>query len=663
VSVLDPSTTAETDATAAATRAPASAGATSRGGAGPDGRPGARARALRAGRLGTVVVLVIGLLTAGLSRMWAMALQERAEQTGPSAGGVTNAGRGATLAGLDSFTLALLLGGLRGPLVMFLWVSSEAQKNEKDLEAFDTKVELIRLLQPEFDTVHLFQIWNKAYNISAQLPSLPHKYAVILDALDYAKNVDAERPNDLNILAAMGALYSDKLGGAIGDKEYYIRRVREDTRYRPEVSGPRRARAARQRHDSILDPDGNLRPGLVRALRPRPDNLVARIVVPADLEPALRAAAREAGVALPPAPEAGAADTGGRGSGRVRRIVLNVPQGDADKLRLLYYPAEARYIDADWITGAELQGLERYQPYPDGLSPQALGYAYTKRAQLLMALTGQRPLQSSTGVVDSRPGLALRDWAEEEWQRAIEAELRAFGKEIPSGRQQMEIPTADIPLATPPVAPSEIDLAMYHYQMTVRVARDAKAEYTRHLLNPENYINKYMDYSSHIDHLSGAQFMAAGDYDFLRAMKAASPAERRAALEQAAIGYRNAITWYQHMDLKYYIPQEYVQKFYPPGFTRADLDKLRIEAMRFEDISRASEMSRATMQLGAIHVAALTQMRGAGASQDDVEEYLKNINRASARTKQIAQVLAQHDAAPPATQPSSAEDTPAGGTQ
>ena len=84
-------------------------------------------------------------------------------------------------------------------------------------------------------------------------------------------------------------------------------------------------------------------------------------------------------------------------------VVLTVPQADADKLKALYYPADVRYIDADWITGAELQNLDHYQPYPYGVSPLALGYSYAKRAQLLMELTGQRPLQSSNGVVDSRP--------------------------------------------------------------------------------------------------------------------------------------------------------------------------------------------------------------------------------------------------------------------
>jgi energy-coupling factor transporter ATP-binding protein EcfA2 len=65
----------------------------------------------------------------------------------------------------------VVLGGLRGPLVMILWTSSEGQKAERELEDFDTKVEWIRLLQPEFDSVHIFQVWNKAYNISVQMAS------------------------------------------------------------------------------------------------------------------------------------------------------------------------------------------------------------------------------------------------------------------------------------------------------------------------------------------------------------------------------------------------------------------------------------------------------------------------------------------------------------
>src|SRR5439155_20618812 len=133
-----------------------------------------------------------------------------------------------SLANMNSFALALLLGGLRGPLVMVLWTSSESQKNEKDIEGFDTKVEWIRLLQPEFDTVHIFQVWNKAYNISVQMASLANKYATILDAIDYAQRVEAGRPNNINMVYAIAGIYFDKLGSS-SEKPYYRKRVREET--------------------------------------------------------------------------------------------------------------------------------------------------------------------------------------------------------------------------------------------------------------------------------------------------------------------------------------------------------------------------------------------------------------------------------------------------
>src|SRR2546423_6926951 len=125
------------------------------------------------------------------------------------------------MAGMDSFALGLILGGLRGPLVMFLWTSIESQKTEKNLENIDTKIELVRMLQPEFASVHIFQIWNKAYNLSVQVASLPNKYSMILSALDYARSVDAEQPDNINLLVAMGETYFQKLGGS-AEKNYYI---------------------------------------------------------------------------------------------------------------------------------------------------------------------------------------------------------------------------------------------------------------------------------------------------------------------------------------------------------------------------------------------------------------------------------------------------------
>ena len=111
------------------------------------------------------------------------------------------------MSNMSSDAIALATGWMRGPLVMMLWISSESQKADKNLEDFDTKVEWIRMLQPEFDSVHMFQIWNKAYNISVQMASLANKYTTILDALDYADKVNRQRPNDINIIVAVADIY------------------------------------------------------------------------------------------------------------------------------------------------------------------------------------------------------------------------------------------------------------------------------------------------------------------------------------------------------------------------------------------------------------------------------------------------------------------------
>src|SRR3954466_7090866 len=159
----------------------------------------------RARRVPIVVLLLVALIATGFTR----SLADAKRTAGQSLGSMGASGGGSQLSRMNSFALALLLGGLRGPLVMILWTSSEAQKSERNLEDFDTKVEWIRLLQPEFDSVHIFQVWNKAYNISVQMASLANKYATILDAVDYAQRVEAGRPNNINMIYSIAGIYFD----------------------------------------------------------------------------------------------------------------------------------------------------------------------------------------------------------------------------------------------------------------------------------------------------------------------------------------------------------------------------------------------------------------------------------------------------------------------
>ncbi|QOV91814.1 hypothetical protein [Humisphaera borealis] len=518
----------------------------------------------RLGRLGIVGLLILGLVISGLSRQWAMGLQRQAYMAGPyapsegaGADDTSAAGTaGPTLGSLDSYFLILLLGGLRGPLVMFLWTSSESQKNERDLEDFDTKVELIRLLQPEFDSVHIFQMWNKAYNISAQIASLPNKYAIILDAVEYGRKVDKSRPNNLNILLELNKIFQHKLGSTAGDSIYYTRQVRADSKWRESTGDS--VGALNQRMPPVLDKDGRVLAPLVKPRSPRPTDMTTRIALLTSDIPALKAAAATAGVSLPDGQLSPPAGT--------KELVIAVPESTALKIEpLLYRHIGIRFVYADWNDGSDLQYLKRYEPYPDGVSPLALGFNYGKRAQVLMNRTGQRPAQSGPSVVDSRPGLELRQWGESEWDRGMVAEARAFGRKVTQQRHTSLIPTASV---SPSAVPQDIAAAreaVASLELANRLARDARAEYTRHLINPTETIRRMQDYTSHLDGLEADEIMTRADLAYLRSILSNNPAEKRVLLEQARTDYVNAEARYQALELRFYTPGESEPILFPPN--------------------------------------------------------------------------------------------------
>jgi hypothetical protein len=205
------------------------------------------------GRVLVAIVLLVSLVAMAGMRA---AVQRRHDRIVPKSRG------GSRLSQMNTFALGLVLGGLRGPLVMFLWTSSENQKTDRDLQDIDTKIELIRMLQPEFDSVHIFQIWNKAYNISVQMANFQNKYTTILDALDYARSVDEERPDNINILMSMGEVYYQKLGQSNPEKVFYIPRLKQDTLPKATPERLKRGQTGwrRTRHDTMLDERGMLLP-------------------------------------------------------------------------------------------------------------------------------------------------------------------------------------------------------------------------------------------------------------------------------------------------------------------------------------------------------------------------------------------------------------------
>jgi hypothetical protein len=451
----------------------------------------------QASRLPLVVLLIVSLVGAGAARYWAQRERGATVQIGE-----TNSAT--PLSRMDSFALALLLGGLRGPLVMILWTSSESQKQEKDLEDFDTKVEWIRLLQPEFDTVHIFQIWNKAYNISVLKASLANKYLTILDALDYAAKVNSERPDDINIIYAIGGVYFDKLDQS-QERDYYRQRVRAETQqhHRLQKLNPDDPAWRRLDLDPILDDKGYLLPA---TLKPTSTLLVD----PND--PALR------------------------------------------------------------YDGSDLQFLARYQPYPDGVPPVALGYNYQRRADMLQEIGHQRHAQLSDTVVDSRPPLTLKFWSEEELERGRRIELQGLAKPIPTERNDLEEPAAGTPVdvSLDPSQRSVLEHARSVYALSNELAKDSTALFNAHLLRYKRDIA--MDHS-HLDTLEANTNLSAADRDYLAAMLA-DPSARKPLLTAARDEYRQALVDEQLMIFHYYLSDQTARAIYPPGYDRSNIDKL-----------------------------------------------------------------------------------------
>lgn len=557
------------------------------------------------GRTWIVLLLLISLIAAGLTRHWASVLQH----SGVAATSYYS-GSAANLSRMNSYALALLLGGLRGPLVMFLWPSAEEQKNEKKLEDFDTKIEWIRLLQAEFDTVHIFQIWNKAYNISVQMANLGNKYRTILDALDYAYSVDAERPNNINILTEIARTYFDKLGNS-AEKAYYRRRVREESQARQELVR------------IILPPDRKaelielaLDAGLRRyKLQFFTDQATGRLTltVPKPVALAIQQKFNGPGVEYQDRPRTKI----NRDDPSWRRTELDPILDENGYILPQYLKPKFPAPGAGSNDGGELQYLKRFQPFPYGLSPFALGYNYFKRAQVLQSVNKQRHAQLSDLVIDSRPALALKNWSEEEWEYGRAAELEAINLPIPSERLDMELPTADLKLDDRIAHRPQLDEAIFSYARSAQLVDAALEEYQRHLQNFQTNITNYL---SHIDELQIQKQLVLGDHDFLVAM--IDPGQREQLARSAADHYRQAIHRAQIMSLQHFVPDDVAQRYYPQGLTRAQIPTANLSPSQLSDLYESVCQARKAMGPMYMHA-------------EEFDEYFKYIRRAQARLKNL----------------------------
>jgi hypothetical protein len=590
---------------------------------------GPRRNALLAGRAATVGVVIASLVSASFVRQAQVGAMKK-----ENVSAAVSSSSGQSLDQLDGYTLGLLLGGLRGPLVMALWSTSEEQKSRRNLEDIDTKIELIRLLQPEFDTVHLFQIWNKAYNLSVQMANLPSKYSTILDALDYAFNVRKERPENINIEAQIASVLFDKLGNS-AEKQYYQARVREDTlppveslRITLPVSGKQaftNAAAAVGVEDSrfVFRPTPSGQQVMVELRRPQAEATLVELA-----RRGITVDRAKDVVTIPPVESK-------RASASARRTAYDSVLVADDKGEFRIKPefasraVPADVKDADWRPDlGELRYLVRFEPYPYGVSPFALSYNYYKRSIALQITRGQTHAQMSDRVISSRAPLSLRFWADEELERGRRGEALQFGLKMEGFDEVYNRNASGARLPLKPVAQTAlIDQIIYNYAVAADLYEASTREFDAHI---DRFFDDAATYRNFTTWQQAGAPLARADAMYLRAIIEQDPIQRRSKLAKAKDLYTEGWDRAARHALAYYVRAEDIRNplYFPVGETPQSV--LTAKGLRPADLRRMLQA-----------YAGVAQTNPGFYSVAEIVEYLSYVDRAAIRVESIDAELAR----------------------
>ncbi|MFO8013746.1 MAG: hypothetical protein R6X20_10630 [Phycisphaerae bacterium] len=131
------------------------------------------------------------------------------------------------LSDLPSKAVTLILGGFRGPYVVYLWIKVEEEKHEKVHFDLIDRYTKIASLQSDYPEMWVYHGWNLAWNVSVQWQSLERKYQWIRRGAEFMREGHRQNPHSARIAAEIGRLYAEKLGRS--QEAFYFRdRVREE---------------------------------------------------------------------------------------------------------------------------------------------------------------------------------------------------------------------------------------------------------------------------------------------------------------------------------------------------------------------------------------------------------------------------------------------------
>lgn len=130
-----------------------------------------------------------------------------------------------TLGNVDptSATMVLVLGGMRGIAVNFLWTQALDLQTNEDWYAYEPVVESIIKLQPHFVRVWTFQGWNLAYNISVEWDQVEDKYYWVKQGIKFLRRGTDVNKQSPELRWDVGWTYFHKLGKA--DEAVLLRKI------------------------------------------------------------------------------------------------------------------------------------------------------------------------------------------------------------------------------------------------------------------------------------------------------------------------------------------------------------------------------------------------------------------------------------------------------
>ena len=121
--------------------------------------------------------------------------------------------------------LRVIPGGLRAPLVSYLWIRAQNLKNQGRYYDAKQLADLICTLQPKFESVWRFHAWNMAWNISVATHSAEERWVWVTNGMKLLRERGLPtNPKSVMLHHEMSWIFFSKIGGNMDEKHMEYKR-------------------------------------------------------------------------------------------------------------------------------------------------------------------------------------------------------------------------------------------------------------------------------------------------------------------------------------------------------------------------------------------------------------------------------------------------------